>query len=123
MLLGLLGPGSLWLIQHHLIRLRPVVATPTAVLSGLGFGGVALFALGWLLVGASLWRWRGGSSVVGGLVAAGVYWLTGLVWVSAFNLSLGIPATRLLHPTILLFAFLWPLQVAQALGFFGLSFQ
>ncbi len=84
-------------------------------LESLAFGGVTLFALGWLLVGAGLWGKRGV------LAAAGVYWLVGVVWAVAFNLSPGTPPMRLLHPVVLLLALMWPLQVAQVLGLFGLS--
>jgi len=114
-LVALLGPSVLWSTHQDLLRLQAGRTLSATLMSSLAFGGVALFALGWLLVGVGLWGRRG-------LLAAAVaYWLVGLVWVVAFNLSVGSAPTSLLHPVILLAALMWPLLVAQVLGLFGLS--
>jgi hypothetical protein len=86
-----------------------------------GFGGLILFATGWLLLGGGVRP--GGRALWGVLTAAGLYVYVGLVWVFWFNLSLGAPPIGLLHPGILLLALGWPVQVAQALELFGMSFN
>ncbi len=51
-----------------------------------------------------------------------------MTWLIAFNLSLGEPAERVAQNVVtqplaaLGLAMIWPLQVAQSLGWFGLSF-
>jgi len=89
------------------------------ILSWLPLGGVILFAGGWVLIGAGLRpqgkAWRGM------LLAVVLYTLIGIGWVVGFNISLGAGFTELAHPTLLLIALVWPLQVTQVLGIFGLG--
>ena len=84
----------------------------------------AVFASGWVLVGASLRP--AGSAWCGAAAAAVAYVVVGLLWVVGFNTALGTPPSRLARvPTgeDLLLVLIWPLQVAQALGLFGLGFR
>ena len=37
--------------------------------------------------------------------------------------SLGAPPLALIHPVALLLALFWPMQIAQTLGWFGLTFH
>jgi len=75
-MLMLLGPSVMWSEQQRLLRLQPHVITPAPVLSTLlPLGGVVLFALGWLLVGAGVWCGRGL------LVAAAAHMVIGAVWI------------------------------------------
>jgi len=108
-MLMLLGPSVMWSEQQRLLRLQPHVITPAPVLSTLlPLGGVVLFALGWLLVGAGVWCGRGL------LVAAAAYMVIGAVWMMVFNVSLGTSPTSLLHPSALLVAYPPPSWSARA---------
>lgn len=113
LLLG--GPAVAWSVLPQ--------AAPAARAAWM-FGGAAFFALGWLLLGAALWP---GGALRGVAVAAGLYVAVGLLWVFAFNVVLGAPPARLLRelatPEGLLFVLGWPLNVAQAIGLFGLGFN
>jgi len=78
--LMLLGPSVMWSEQQRLLRLQRHVITPAPVRSTLlPLGGVVLFALGWLLVGAGVWC---GRRLV---VAAAAYMVIGAVWIMVFN--------------------------------------
>ena len=93
-----------------------------ALLFTLPLAAVGLFLLGWLVVGAGL---RVGGSPWRGAVAAGVlYVVIGVVWVFAFNAQLGadLPA-MITDPSWVLLSLIWPMQVAQATGLFGLAFN
>jgi len=84
---------------------------------------VALFAVGWLLAGATL---RPGGSVLRGLaLVVFLYVAVGVAWIIGFNLHLGTPLGQLLpdllSQTALRIILVWPLQVAQVLGIFGLG--
>jgi len=53
------------------------------------------------------------------------HWCAGMVWVVAFNVALGQPASDLLSalPFIPLLAPFRPMQVLQACGLFGFAFN
>lgn len=128
--LMLLGPSALWGAWgalHPFIHAAPPGWMPPWMPSGLVWlplGGGALFGLGFVVVGSGL-RPRG-SFARGALLAATVYALLGLVWVVAFNTLGGAPLFELVRsfrdPFVLALILLWPVQVAQSLGLFGLRF-
>ena len=68
----------------------------------------------------------GGTAGRGAILAGLTYWLTGVAWVLLLNAEtlLSHEAGDLLEAFFAapVFALIWPLQVAQALGLFGLSF-
>ncbi len=116
--LGVMATGLLWfgVFRYFAPRIQP------QMLSWLPLGGVILFATGWVLIGAGLGpqgqAWRGM------LLAVILYILIGIGWVTVFNVGLGAKFPEiLLEPDFLLVALFWPLQVAQALGIFGLGFN
>ena len=99
-----MGPATLWSLRVWL-----------------PLGGVVAFVAGWALIGAGL---RPRRSTRGGLfLAAVLYFLVGLAWVIAYNVSLGARVTDIIGVGMLPFALVWPLQVAQAFGLFGLQFR
>ena len=115
---GAMAIGILWfgVFRHLAPQVQP------QVLPWLLLGGVILFATGWVLIGAGLGlqgqAWRGM------IVAVALYILVGIGWVVAFNAGLGTKIIDMLFdPTLFLMALIWPLQVAQALGIFGLGFD
>lgn len=85
----------------------------------LPFGGLASFLVGWLV------SWSGlrpqASALRGALLGAILYFGLGLMWVIAFNVILSGSVLGSLHLVTLFLATMWPLQVAQVLGLFGLS--
>lgn len=105
----LLGTGSALMLPGSAI---PIV-------SGVSVVALVPLVAGWLLVGSGL-RPRG-SPARGTLLAAIVYLLIGIVWVVGFNLRIGTPPVALASPWSAFLALIWPLQVAQVLGWFGLS--
>ncbi len=116
--LSLMGMSLLWFVisQCFMPRIQPQIS------SWLPLGGVGLFIAGWMFVGAGLGpqakAWRGI------ILAAIMYILIGIIWITAFNVGLGAKLDEvLLEPNFLLVALVWPLQVAQALGIFGLRFN
>jgi len=60
-------------------------------------------------------------------LGAAVYMLVGVAWVIGFNVSLGSDIGTILRelptPAGLAIVLMWPLQMAQALGLFGLRFN
>lgn len=111
----LLGPPALWMVAAG--------GAPWER-AGWSYGGVTLFALGWAGLGAGLRP--SGSAARGLLFAVALYVLVGLVWVVAFNVGfLATPVTGILRDplSVLLIAAMWPLNVAQAFGLFGHSFN
>ncbi len=92
---------------------------PRTLLARFGgpFGGVLLFAFGWLLVGAGLRPH--GSARRGALLAGLLYVLVGLAWEGVYILAnpYGDPP----HPVLLVVALFWPWHVAFVLGLFGLG--
>jgi len=118
----LVGPLTSWSLRYALVQHAGSVASaPDWALLWLPFTGVATVAGGWLTIGAGLRPF--GHAAYGVLIAAGLYLYTGLLWVFWFNLSLGAPPTGMFLLAAVLLALIWPLQVAQALGLFGLSFN
>ena len=96
--------GPLWLWSRQDWFARPVA-----------YGGVGLFALGWLLLGAGLWPRRG--IWPGLLYAATLYGLTGLVWVTIHDIGLeGRSVVSVMSPAGLPVALAWPFDVAQWIG-------
>jgi hypothetical protein len=123
-------PKSVTLVAPHwpaLLAAPLILLAGPTVMWGLlprglftGVCGVIAFASGWVLLGAGI---RPGSSGTwGAIFAAGLYCYVGLVWAFRFNMSLGATPEQLLHPGMLLIALIWPLQVAQKWGLFGLAF-
>jgi len=113
MAIGILGLGA---FRYFAPRVQPTI------LPWLPLGGVILFATGWLLIGTGLGlqgqAWRGMA------LAIILYIVIGVGWVIAFNVGLGAKFPEMvLEPTFLLMVLVWPLQVAQALGIFGLGFD
>lgn len=80
---------------------------------------LAVFALGWIAVGASLRPngsvWRG---AVAGLIT---YLFVGMFWMLALGTATGTPPVNLIGPTGLVGMLFWPLGIAQTLGLFGLQ--
>jgi len=116
--LGVMAIGILELgvFRYFAPRVQP------SILSWLPLGGVILFATGWVLIGSGLGlqrqAWRGMA------LAIILYIVIGVGWVVAFNVGLGAKFPEMmLEPTFLPIVLVWPLQVAQALGIFGLGFD
>jgi hypothetical protein len=126
--LMVLGPMVLWSLRWAFVQrfgygpYSPSVAAWAAwALGGLPFAGLLVFGLGWLLVSAALVP--EGNWLLGIGAGALVYLLIGLVWLTLFNTYLGTSPLALVTPVALLVALLWPLQLAQAFGWFGLRFN
>ncbi|MBI3974742.1 MAG: hypothetical protein HY332_25985 [Chloroflexi bacterium] len=83
----------------------------------MGFGGVALFALGWLLVGAGLRPGR--SALRGALLGAASYLGAGLTWAAVYA-STNSFGDRL-GPDLLAVVPVWPLHASFVQGLFGLG--
>jgi hypothetical protein len=119
------GPWLVWSARYSLGRGRGVDAALPWALAFLPVTGVLFFAVGWLLTGAGLRPQH--SLRRGTLLAGGLYILVGVTWLIGFNLSVGEPAARVAQNlvtqplTALALAMIWPLQVAQVFGWFGLS--
>lgn len=116
--LGMMATGLLWfgVFRYFAPQVQP------QMLSWLPLGGVILFAAGWVITGAGLGpqgqAWRGM------VLAVILYMVIGIGWVTVFNVGLGAKFPEIvLEPNFLLIALAWPLQVAQALGIFGLGFD
>jgi hypothetical protein len=116
----LVAPVVIWTARALIIRAVGPGA-PTWVWADLSWLGALGFAGGWMLLGMAL---RPAGSALRGLVLAFVlYAVAGLLWTFALQLALGRPFIAIASDTgLLLFAFLWPLQVAQVTGLFGLSY-
>ena len=97
--------------------LLPGSAIP--ILAGLSVAFPLPLAAGWLLAGAGL-RPRG-SARRGTLLAGTAYLLVGMLWVVGFNLRIGTPPVALFSPWLVFLGLIWPLQIAQVFGWFGLS--
>ena len=115
--------GFMMLAPALLLTLAPSGLTDPGPKPLVPDSAIILFAAGWLLTGATL---RPAGSVLSGLaLAALLYVAVGVAWVLAFNLHLGAPLGQLLpdllSPTALRIILIWPLQVAQVLGIFGLG--
>ena len=112
------GPWLLW------TRLVAGLARGTAThAETLAFGGAALFACGWCILGASFAS--PGRRLVVLARAAALYAATGVGWVLAFNVAVGTKLEAFFREPAALLALTlaWPLQVAQLVGLFGLSFD
>jgi hypothetical protein len=121
--LGLLigDPTVLWGTRYLMVQQSGGPRfTPAWALVWLPIGGVLLFAAGWLLIGAAL-RPRGDARR--GMVLAGILYIAiGFAWLVLFNAGLsGRFVLDVLNPTALQIALIWPFQVAQVLGLFGLT--
>ena len=114
--------GRHWNWRLLVIGVALMVLAPPALWSfardqAVLFGGVALFALGWLLVGAGLQprqrAWHGAGW------AAVLYVLVGLAWEIVYMLTnpYGDPPSL----ALLVLIPLWPWHVAFVLGLFGLG--
>jgi hypothetical protein len=108
------GYAWVWVLESYGAANPPLWMVYLAV-----FGGLALFLLGWLLVGASL---RPGRSAWRGITYAAVlYTLVGLAFLALVpdrypgtRVADGVPA--LVSP------FVWPLDVAQMRRWFGYGY-
>ncbi|MDO9066231.1 MAG: hypothetical protein Q7U96_04010, partial [Chloroflexota bacterium] len=104
----------------YLIRLAS--STVPWILVTMPIAATAVFAGGWLLAGMGL-RPRG-SMLRGASLAALLYVFVGAMWVVTFNVGiLGNSATDLAQQPVglVMLVLMWPLQIAQVLGFFGLA--
>lgn len=88
----------------------------------LPFAAVAVFFVGWMIVGTGL-RF-GGSFGRSAAAAVALYFVIGVVWVFGYNARLGtsLPA-MIADPSWIPLSLIWPLQVAQVIGLFGLDFN
>lgn len=117
-----LGPLVAWSFGY---RLAGGYATSRSWALDLALlGGVALFVLGWVLIGGAL-RPRS-SATRGALWAALLYLLVGLVWAITSHVGLGaFDFASLLYLRALLetlqAALAWPFEVVQALGLWNPS--
>ncbi len=121
--LMVLGPSVLWLLWTR-YRYHPLDTPMPQWALGLVWYGLALFAIGWLLV--SLGLRPGNSAAKGASLAALLYFLIGVAWATAFELGVnGKGIGDLMEPgtlsTIPLHALIWPLTLAETLGLFGLT--
>ena len=87
----------------------------------LPYGGLAAFVIGWHVGWSGLRPHE--SMLRGALLGVILYFGVGLLWVFAFNVSRGAPVLGLIHGGTLLLAAIWPLQIAQMLGLFGLTIR
>ncbi len=123
---GLMTLGVLLfsLVTRWLVRLPQYPQYPI-VADGAFFGGIALFASGWVLVGTGLRRQQNPRS--GALWAAVLYVAVGIGWLGSYVSYTVLSGERLLTswatPVALLLAVLWPWYVAAVLGVFGLGLR
>lgn len=114
------GPILIWTSRAVVIRVVGPSAPPW-VWAELPWVGAAAFAAGWILFGFALRP--GGSSARGVALAATLYVLVGLVWTIGLQVAFGRGAlATLADRDVMMFSLLWPLQIAQVTGLFGLSY-
>jgi hypothetical protein len=83
--------------------------------------GAVVFAAGWILLGAAL-RPRG-SAARGALPAALLYVACGFLWTFGVQIAFGRSiASIITNRDLLVFGLEWPVQIAQTLGLFGMSY-
>ena len=83
-----------------------------------------LFALGWVLTGATFRPRKSYSR--GALLAAITYLIGGLIWVFSFSIVIGESTEKILTQDLfglILVSIFWPIHMAAWLGLFGLSFR
>ncbi len=114
--------GALLLALLGLVLIGPIRAAVRVgdLRAALPLVSTGLIALAWIRVGAALRV--GGSRRRGAALAAALYLIVGLGWVTDYNAALGLPLTKVIaDPSFIFAALVWPLQVAQLLGLFGLT--